>query len=291
MVSLNTIKILRERTGSGIMDCKKALKETNGDVDLAVEYMRKTGLAKAEKKSIRTAAEGIVKLVENPAKMQLGIIEINSETDFVAMDENFLKFADIVSQAMIENEIEDIDKMLQIKIGTETIDEMRKSLVAKVGENIQIRRAKIINYKEKNIGTYKHGTRIVVAVVSEGGNEEITKNIAMHIAASRPLVIQVHDLPVDIISKEREIYTEQYKDSNKPENIIEKIIDGKVNKFANSICLEGQQYVKDPSLTINEYLNTNNTKVTDFIRYELGEGIEVKKVNFADEVHEQIKSL
>ncbi len=285
------VKELRERTGAGMMECKKALVETDGDIDAAIEHLRKTGMAKADKKAGRTAAEGLVVIKTSDDGKRAAIVEVNCETDFVAKDENFRKFVDAVADQVLANNPADLDELLNLPmLGEEgtTIGEALKALIAKIGENMAIRRFAIIEASGQ-LHTYMHGNRIGVVVDLEGGNDTLGKDIAMHIAASRPMTVSEADVPAEVIEKEKEIFAAQAAESGKPPEIIEKMIGGRIKKFLKEITLLGQPFVKNPDETVEQLLKKENAKVAGFTRYEVGEGIEKKQENFADEVMAQVK--
>jgi elongation factor Ts len=284
------VKELRERTQAGMMECKKALVETDGDIDAAVEYMRKAGLAKADKKSGRTAAEGtIVSRTTDDGKASI-IVEINCETDFVTKGDDFQNFANEVADLAIQNLPEDIDGLLNLKMASgDTVAEASKALIAKIGENINVRRYVKAETDSGVIGTYLHGSRIGVVTTLNGGNPDLAKDIAMHVAASKPVCVSADDVPQDVIAKEKDIYTAQAAESGKPEDIVEKMVMGRINKFLKEITLLGQPFVKDPDMTIEKLLKDANAMVESFYRMEVGEGIEKKEENFADEVMAQVK--
>ena len=271
MVTAHMVKELRQRTGSGMMECKKALIDANGDIELAIEEMRKSGQAKADKKASRIAAEGIIVMQARNGKATA--VEINSETDFVARDENFLKFASDVSAAAHNSEAQSIEVLSNETIAESlTLEQARTNLIAKIGENIKVRR--MASIKGQTVASYSHGGRIGVIVAMEGGDEQLAKDIAMHIAASNPIVINHEDVPVDVVEKEKEIFTAQAQDSGKPQAVIEKMIVGRINKFLDEQSLVGQPFVKNPSEKVGQLLKTNNAKVTSFVRFSVGEGIE-----------------
>lgn len=282
---------LRERTGAGMMECKKALVESQGDIEAAIEAMRKAGAAKADKKAGRIAAEGAIIIKLTPDQKSAIIVEINCETDFVGRDENFLLFANNATEQALaakETNIEAVGN-LPITAGSNvTVEQSRQELVAKIGENIQIRRIKILS-SEHPIVHYRHGNKIGVVVKLDSNNEELGKDIAMHIAASRPEAISPDEIPADIIAKEREIFTAQAADSGKPPEIIAKMIDGRISKFVNEISLLGQPFIKDPSLSVGKLLDNAKSKVLAFERFEVGEGIEKREDNFAEEVMAQVQ--
>ena len=285
-ITASLVKELRERTGAGIMDCKAALSDARGDIEIAIEVMRKSGAAKAAKKAGRIAAEGIIsiKLNEN----DIVILEVNCETDFVTKDESFLSFVDSVIQVISNNNVSYVNELLKLNSGNQTIEEANQQLIAKIGEKITIRRFQKSSIQNQ-AGTYLHGIRIGVIVEIKGGSEELAKDIAMHIAASRPLFINEDQISQEILDKEKEIYTAQAQESGKPANIVEKMVEGRLKKFIKEITLLGQPFVKDPEKSIEKILKSSNAKVLSFIRYEVGEGIEKRADNFAEEVMSQAK--
>ncbi len=290
-ITAATVKELRERTGVGMMDCKKALQEADGDVEKAIDDMRKSGIAKAAKKAGRVAAEGLVVIKQNTDSPQVVIVEINSETDFAAKDEGFISFCDQVATCILADQPADIGMLMGCVVAGSgrTVEEARQQLVAKIGENISIRRFSLFDSSAVVIGTYLHGVRIGVVVELEGGDEALAKDIAMHIAASNPICITEGEVPKELLDKEREIFIAQGRESGKSQEIIEKMIDGRINKFLQEITLLGQSFVKDPDQGIGELLGSAGVTVKRFIRYEVGEGIEKKSGNFAEEVMTQVK--
>ena len=290
-ITAATVKELRERTGAGMMDCKKALQETDGDIEKAIEDMRKSGMAKAAKKAGRVAAEGLVGIKRNTETSQVVIAEINSETDFVAKDDGFKGFCDQIAICILSDQPADIESLMECTIAdsSQTVEEARQQLVAKIGENISIRRFSLIDSAEGILGSYLHGVRIGVIVELEGGDEVLAKDIAMHIAASNPVCIAEEDVPKDLLDKEREILIAQAQESGKPQDIIEKMIGGRINKFLKGITLLGQPFVKDPDQTVAKLLESAGATIKSFIRYEVGEGIEKRNDNFAEEVMAQAK--
>ena len=286
-ITASMVKELRDRTGAGMMECKKALVEVNGDIDAAIELLRTSGQAKAEKKASRIAADGSITIKSNAS--EAAIIEINSETDFVAKDENFINFSDEVANILIKTDIENVEQLSDYILSeNKTVEEARTELIGKVGENISIRRFNKIS-DSMNLGTYSHGSRIGSIVSLSGGSEDLAKDIAMHIAASNPICIDEKNVPSELIEREKRIYSEQALSSGKPPEIVEKMVQGKMAKYLKEITLLGQSFVKDPDISIKDLLKKSNAVVTDFVRYEVGEGIEKKEENFADEVMKQIK--
>lgn len=290
-ISAGLVMQLRERTGAGMMECKKFLIATNGDIELAITEMRKAGQAKADKKADRVAAEGIVIVARSADERSAVMIEINSETDFVARDENFTTFANAVAQAALNSSVTDINALSDLVLSAgATVEQARQQLVAKIGENIKLRRMERINCADGVIGYYLHGSRIGVMVALKNGSEELAKDIAMHIAASKPIVVSRDQVSADAIENEREIFTAQAKESGKPQEIIDKMIEGRINKFIDEVSLLGQPYVKNPDIKVGQLLKEKNAEVVSFIRYEVGEGIEKKEDNFVEEVMAQVRS-
>lgn len=289
-ISATQVKELRERTGLGMMECKQALSETGGDMEAAAELLRKKAGAKVEKKASRTAAEGAIGLSTSADRKVAVIVEVNSETDFVAKDDTFTHFAAAVADTIVASNPANVDVLYTspIKGGSGAVAQAREALVAKLGENIGVRR--FSRYETKgHIGAYIHGRKIGVLVDLEGGDENLAKDLAMHIAASRPECVSKDQVPADVIAKEKEIFSEQARQSGKPANIIEKMVEGRIAKFLNEITLLGQPFVKDPDTTIEKLLKSANAKVVRFTRFEVGEGIEKEKGDFAAEVMAQVK--
>ena len=283
------VKELRERTGAGMMECKKFLTETDGDIESAIETMRKAGMAKADKKAGRVAAEGLAKIKVSDDNKNAIIVEVNSETDFVTKGDDFISFVDSIADCVLANKPADVETLLTLPLASGTsVEDTRKELIAKIGENMSVRRFEIIADADV-IGTYQHGERIGVMVELEGGDAALGKDIAMHIAASKPVCIAEADVSKDALDKEREIFSAQAAESGKPENIIEKMVEGRIKKFLKEVTLLGQPFVKDPDQTIEQLLKSKNASVKRFVRFEVGEGIEKKEENFADEVMAQIK--
>lgn len=290
-VTAALVKELRERTGAGMMECKRALEATKGDITLAVEELRKSGRAKADKKAGRVAAEGVVIVRTSQDGKHAVILEVNSETDFVARDENFLAFANAVAEAALSEKaptMETLPTMTLKAFDGLTVEEARKALVAKVGENIHVRRIAATTPSATNIGTYLHGSRIGVLVELDGDNTELAKDIAMHVAACRPLVISPTDVPADLVAKEKEIYMAQAATSGKPQDILEKMVAGKLKKYLDEVSLMGQPFVKDPETVISNLLSKHRAKVISFTRFEVGEGIEKEEEDFVEAVMSQV---
>ena len=278
------VKELREMTGVAMMDCKKALVECEGDLEKALDLLRSNSNLKAEKKSSRVAADGIIvsALCDNYATM----VEINSETDFAAKDANFLSFGQKVKDYISENKITDVSYFNESEI-----EEDRKSLIQTIGENIQLRRIKTIEYNEDtNVGVYLHfDSKLAGIVTIKGGNEVIAKNIAMHVAAFDPLCLSEENIDKDVLDREKAIYENQAKESGKPQEIMDKMVEGKVKRFLSEVSLLSQNFVKDSEMTVQEYLSKDNATIVSFARLKVGEGIEVEVKDFAEEVAEQLK--
>lgn len=288
-ISAAAVKELRERTGAGMMDCKKALTEAQGNMDDALDILRKKGIAKAGKKADRVAAEGVIGVASNGK--QVAMVEINCETDFVARDGNFMAFVQAVSDSALQHQTTDVEKFLTMPLSgqSKSIEEARLELVAKIGENVQVRRIVISNPNAATVGTYLHGTRIGVMVELDVDNNDLARDIAMHIAASRPLVIAPENVPADVVEKEKEIYMAQAATSGKPQEIIEKMVVGRLKKFLDEVSLVGQPFVKDPDATVGSLLNKQRAKVLAFHRFEVGEGIEKVVEDFKEAVMSQVQ--
>ena len=286
-ITADTVKQLRERTGAGMMECKKALVETKGDLDAAAELMRKSGLAKADKKAARIAAEGTIAIHRSGASAAM--VEVNCETDFVARSEEFLAFAREVAKTALEHPAPGVDALVQLTVGGATLEEQRRALIAKIGENIAVRRFVRLSAAGA-LGDYLHGNRIGSLVALEGGNEALARDLAMHVAAINPAYVDASAVPADILDKEREILTEQTKGEKKPPEIIAKMVEGRLRKYLAEITLLGQPFVKDPDTTVEKLLKISNARVVEFVRYEVGAGIEKKQDDFVGEVMAQVKS-
>jgi elongation factor Ts len=285
-ISANMVKELRERTGAGMMECKKALTEANGDLDLAIENMRKSGLAKADKKAGRVAAEGRVAIEQSADAVAM--VEVNCETDFVANGDEFGGFAVAVAKAVLAAKPAGLEALNDVKLSSgETVDLARRNLVAKIGENITVRR--IERFQGGVLGAYAHGTRIGVLVEMKGGTPALAKDIAMHVAASRPLCVKPEQVAPETLEKEREIIRAQSADSGKPEAIIEKMVEGRLKKFLAEVTLLGQPFVKDPDQSVEKLVKSAGAEVLRFTRFEVGEGIEKKQEDFAAEVMAQAR--
>jgi elongation factor Ts len=286
-VSASLVKELRERTGLGMMECKKALVEANGNIETAADNLRKSGAAKADKKAGRTAAEGAV-IIASAGNVAL-MIEINSETDFVAKDDNFQKFAKNVANAALAAKETDIEKIKTLKIEAGSVEEARAALVQKIGENIQIRRAVLVK-SDGVLATYLHGSKIGVLVTLKGGNEAIGKDIAMHVAASNPLVLTGEQVSPEVLEREKNIIRAQPDMAGKPAEIVEKMMGGRIKKFLKDVSLVDQPFVKNPEQSVAQFAKAGGAEILSFTRFEVGEGIEVTKVDFAEEVKAQAKA-
>ncbi len=278
------VKELRERTGLGLLECKKALAAANGDIEVAIEELRKSSGMKAAKKAGRTAADGVV-AIRIAADGKSGVIgEVNSETDFVARDENFAGFVAQVMDKAVELQTDDV-----AAVAGDDVEEARQALVQKIGENISVRRIGVVSATDGVVGGYVHGNnRIAVLVELAGGDEELAKDVAMHVAAVNPAVVSPADMPAELLQKEREIYAAQAADSGKPPEIVEKMIEGRVRKYLSENSLTEQAFVKDPDTTVGKLVKAAGATIARFTRFEVGEGIEVEKVDFAAEVAAQL---
>lgn len=286
-ISAAQVKELRERTGAGMMECKKALVEAGGDLDAAGEILRKSGQAKADKKASRVAADGRVVIAADAGRAVL--VEVNSETDFVAKDENFAAFADAVAAAALASGTTDVGELASRRLADgRTVEEARTDLIAKVGENIGVRRISFVE-SDDVIASYLHGNRIGVVVALRGGDEELARDIAMHVAASNPICIDEAGVPEDTLATERRIFTEQAQASGKPADIVAKMVEGRIRKYLGEVTLNGQPFVKDPDTSVGKLLKSKGATATGFVRFEVGEGIEKKADNFVEEVMAQVK--
>ncbi|MCB1797593.1 MAG: elongation factor Ts [Gammaproteobacteria bacterium] len=287
-ITASLVKELRERTGAGMMECKNALTETNGDIEAAIENMRKSGQARAAKKAGRTAADGVI-VIAHDGTGRAVMVEVNCETDFVAKDDNFKSFADAVGERALHSDTPDVAALMALPLheGEDTtIEEARQALVSKIGENMNVRRF-VRAQATGAIYSYSHGVRIGVIIDMSGGDEALGRDLAMHIAASNPVCVSEAQVPADLLAKEREITEAQARDSGKPDNIIEKMVDGRMRKYLSEITLLGQAFVKDPDTTVAKLLQANGATVNAFTRFEVGEGIEKKVEDFREEVMAQ----
>jgi elongation factor Ts len=294
-VTAEAVKMLRERTGAGMMECKKALVETDGDLDAAIELMRKAGLAKADKKAARIAAEGVIVIERSADAKRAAIVEVNCETDFVARERDFQNFAAAVAKVALAKRPADLDALLAAPLeGGKPIEETRRELIAKIGENIGVRRFALIEAPSL-VGAYLHGTRIGALVAMKSGDEAVAKDIAMHVAAINPARVSAAEVPQDEVAREREIFVEQAKGdpktAGKPPDIVARIVEGKVRKWLNEITLLGQPFVKDDKQSVEQYLRNAGGEVASIVRFEVGAGIEKKQEDFAEEVRKQVESM
>ncbi len=285
------VKELRERTGAGMMECKKALTECDGDMEKAIEMMRKAGTAKAAKKSGRIAAEGVIRIAASDCGKKVAMVEINAETDFATKSDDFQGFAEKVVHCILANEPEDIEALnaLPLEEGGDTVLISRDNLVAKIGENINVRRFTVVA-TDGLLGSYLHGSRIGTVVELEGGDETLAKDVAMHVAAVRPVCVSEDQVSPELLEKEKDIFMAQAAESGKPPEIIEKMITGRMKKFIGEITLTGQPFVKDPDQTVGKLLSAANATVKSFTCFEVGEGIEKKEEDFAAEVEAQAQA-
>lgn len=289
-ITADVVKALRERTGAGMMECKRALVETGGNLDAAAEIMRKSGLAKADKKAARIAAEGIVVAARSADGTNAVLVEVNCETDFVAREQDFQAFAAAVAAAALQASVTSAEAAATLPLaGGATVEVTRRNLIARIGENITVRRLERLTAPTV-IGSYVHGTRIGTLVGLDGADATLAKDIAMHIAAANPQYVQPADVPESTLDKEREILAAQAAGEGKPAAIVEKMVEGRLRKYLAEICLTGQPFVKDPETTVGKLLEAGGARVTAFLRYEVGEGIEKKQENFAEEVMAQVKA-
>lgn len=292
-ITAGLVKELRERTGAGMMECKKALVDANGNIERAIETMRKAGQAKADRKADRTAAEGLVAIALNDQHTRAAMVEVNCETDFVAKEDGFRAFAAQVASRVLETRPPTLEALLETRIEAEegaTVEERRRQLVARIGENIAVRRLVWLEATSGQIGSYVHGGRIGVLVAISGGDESLAKDVAMHIAASRPVCIAEGDIPADLLAKETEIFAAQAAASGKPAQIVEKMVAGRLKKFVAEVTLLGQPFVKDPEITVAKLLADKGARVEEFQRFQVGEGLQKKAGDFAGEVMAQIQA-
>ncbi len=292
-ISAAMVKELRERTSAGMMECKKALVEAGGDMEKAIENMRVSGLAKADKKSDRTAAEGAVVFAKSEDGKRLAMAEVNCETDFVVKADDFKAFCETVVNLALESNSGDLDTLNATPVAShegKSLAEVRQELVAKIGENIQLRRAQVVEATDGGaVGMYLHGSRIGVLSCIDKDNAELAKDVAMHVAASKPICVDESGVPADSLERERNILVAEAKASGKPDEIIEKMVDGRMRKYLAEITLVGQPFVKDPDQSVGKLLSAAGASCTGFTRFEVGEGIEKKVENFAEEVMAQAK--
>ena len=290
MYKITDVKELRERTGAGMMDCKKALEACDGDIDKSIDWLREKGIAKAAKKESRIAAEGLcqIKTEGNTAV----IVEVNSETDFVAKNAEFTSFVDYIVDQLLKNDVETLEEALEIKDGGETINDKLIALVAKIGEKISFRRFKKVTKNDDEVfGTYKHmGGKIGTIIVLKGANEEVAKDVAMQTAAMNPTALNRAGVPAEDVERESKVIKEQVMAEGKPEEIAEKMVVGRLNKFYKEVCLEEQAFIKDSSVSVKDYVKNNGGEIVSMTRFAVGEGIQKREENFAEEVMSQIQN-
>jgi elongation factor Ts len=291
-VTAEAVKALRERTGAGMMECKKALVEANGDLEAAAEAMRKAGLAKADKKAGRIAAEGVVAIERSADGTAVAVVEVNSETDFVAREKDFQAFAAEVARLALAARPADLEGLMAARLPSgQTVEEARRVLIARIGENIGVRRFEVVT-SPAPLATYLHGSRIGTVVALEGGDETLGRDLAMHVAAINPQYLSVDEVPADFLAKEREIEmakAEAEAQGKKPREIIAKMVEGRLRKSLAELTLLGQPFVRDPEVTVEKLLQKSNARVLRYVRYEVGAGIEKKQENFAEEVMAQVR--
>ncbi len=287
-VTADIVRQLRERTGAGMMECKKALVESGADLEAAAELMRKRGLAKADKKAARVAAEGVIAVEPAADGRTAAMVEVNCETDFVAREQDFRAFAQIVAREALRARPASLEALLEIRVGAESLDERRRALVAKIGENISVRRFTVLA-SAGHLGAYTHGSRIGTLVALKGGTAELAHELALHVAASNPRYLSVREVPPAVLEKEREILIEQARGEGKPPEIVVKMVEGRLRKSLGEITLLGQPFVKDPDVTVEKLLKGAGAEVSAFERFEVGAGIEKKQENFVAEVMAQVK--
>ncbi len=288
MYTASDVKDLRERTGAGMLDCKKALDESNGNIEAAIDWLREKGISKAAKKEGRIAAEGICTIKVNGNKAV--IVEVNSETDFVAKNVEFTDFVDCLASTLLENDVNTVEEALEIKMGDETVNEKLVALIAKIGEKISFRRFEIVSKEDNDVfGSYIHmGGKIGSLVVVSNTTEEVAKDVAMHAAAMAPICVAIEDVPAETLEHEKKVIKEQVMNEGKPADIAEKMVNGRINKFYKEVCLNEQEFIKDSSVNVKTYVANNGGEIKSMIRFAVGEGIEKKEENFAEEVAKQI---
>ena len=294
MITASQVKELREKTGAGMMDCKKVLTETDGDMEKAAELLRERGIAKAAKKSSRVAAEGLVAAYVSEDKKVGSVVEVNSETDFVAKNEEFTSMVNAILKAILENDVEDgdVDAALNLPCEGGTINDLIVNKTAKIGEKLSLRRfCKITKTATQNFGSYIHmGGKIAVLTLVEGASVSVAKDVSMHAAAMRPLYVRKEDVEKEVVEKEKAVLTEQAMNEGKPEEIAKKMVEGRIRKYYEEVCLEEQPFVKDSDMNVRTYVENNNGKIVSMIRFEVGEGMEKRNENFAEEVAKQIEN-
>ena len=288
-ITASMVKDLRERTGAGMMDCKKALVESNGDMDKAIDYLREKGISKAAKKAERIAAEGLANIYIN--KNDAVVVELNSETDFVAKNAEFKELLDKIGETILKNDAKDMDEALKLECGKDTLNDLIVNATAKIGEKISLRRFEKVTKKANEVfGSYLHmGGKIASLVVVDGKNEEAAKDVAMQAAAMRPLYTTIDSVPAEDLEHEKSVIKEQVINEGKKPEFADKIVEGRIRKFYEETVLEEQAFIKDSGVTVKAYLENNNCKLVKLVKYEVGEGMEKRNDNFAEEVMSQIK--
>ena len=289
-ITASLVKDLREKSGAGMMDCKKALSECNGNMDAAMDYLREKGIAKAEKKGSRIAAEGLANIYIKDNKAV--ILEVNSETDFVSKNEEFTNMIDVIGESILNSSAKTLEEVLKITLEEGSVEDLIIAKTAKIGEKLSLRRVEIIEKNANEVfGSYLHlGGKIAVLTVLEGSNEEVAKDVAMQSAAMKPQYVFISDVPEEVVKREREVLTEQAMNEGKPKEIAEKMVEGRIKKFYKEICLVEQAFIKDGDISVMDYVTKNNGQVKQMIRYEVGEGMEKRVDNFAEEVMSQVNS-
>ncbi len=287
-VTASLVKDLREKSGAGMMDCKKALAECNGDIDAAMDYLREKGIAKAEKKGSRIAAEGLANIYVSADKAV--ILEVNSETDFVSKNEEFTSMIDTIGNAVLNSTATTLDEVLKLSVEEGTVEDLIIAKTAKIGEKLSLRRIEVVEKSSEEVfGSYLHmGGKIAVLTVLRGANEEIAKDVAMQAAAMAPRYVFISDVPEDVVAREREVLKEQSMNEGKPADIAEKMVEGRIKKFYKEICLAEQAFIKDGDISVNTYVTNSGGEIKKMIRYEVGEGMEKRTDNFAEEVMNQV---
>lgn len=288
-VTASLVKDLREKSGAGMMDCKKALSECDGNIDAAMDYLREKGLAKAEKKGSRIAAEGLANIYINENKAV--IIEVNSETDFVSKNEEFTSMMDEIGKAILKSDVTSLEDALNLSVSEGTINDLIIAKTAKIGEKLSLRRMEVVEKSNDEVfGSYLHmGGKIAVLTVLKGANGEVAKEVAMQSAAMKPSYVFISDVPEDVLAREREILKEQSLNEGKPADIAEKMVEGRIKKFYKEVCLAEQAFIKDGDISVNTYVTNNGGEIIKMVRYEVGEGMEKRCENFAEEVMNQVK--
>lgn len=290
MITANMVKELREATGAGMLDCKKALTETNGNMEEAITWLREKGISKAAKKQTRIAAEGLAKAKVEGNKAV--IVEVNSETDFVAKNPEFTGLVDLIATAILSSNVKTVEEVMKLEVEGNTIENIIIDKTATIGEKLSFRRFELVEKEDNQVfGTYSHmGGKIVILAVLEGTDEEVAKDVAMQIAAMRPLYLDKDSVPTERVEKEREILTEQAENEGLDANKLPMIVNGRLNKFYEEVCLLDQGFVKENKMKVSKYVESKNMKVLSFVRYEVGEGMEKREENFADEVAKQMNA-